>query len=317
MGSVKHLILPRALSRGATVGICSPSGPVCRDKLEAAAPALEKRGHSVVLSPTVFDRIGYLAGNDEDRLAALYDMFERRNVDAVFASRGGYGASRILARVDCSRIAASRKPFVGFSDLTALQWLLFARDKFVTFSGPLAVEWAGGVAQESLEFLLRLLSGDISGNLLHGFPTDGLKVLRSGRCEGTLLPGNLTLIASLSGTPFLPALEGSILVLEEVGEPRYRLDRLLFHLRNAGVFERISGLLIGDMTHGAPNEEEVPSLEEIVLDATAGFDFPILFGIPYGHGAVRVTLPVGVRVRLDAEKGELSLLEPVVEEKSA
>ncbi|MFH1011560.1 MAG: LD-carboxypeptidase, partial [bacterium] len=111
--------------------------------------------------------------------------------------------------------------------------------------------------------------------------------------------------------------EGVILALEEVGEPRYRLDRLLFHLRNAGIFERIGGLVIGDMTHGAPVEEGVPSLEQIVLDAAAGFDFPILSGFPYGHGPLRATLPVGVHVRLNADRGELILLEPVVEEKSS
>lgn len=313
---MKRPTLPRALAPGATIGICSVSGPILSGKLDAAARAIEERGYKVILSPAACQRRGYLAGDDETRLSELHRMFQRPDVDAVFASRGGYGTSRILERVHCEVLAASRKPFVAFSDLTALQWLLFARTKLVTFSGPLAVEWAGGVVEAGLSGTLRLLSGTAQQDLLAGFTKDGFRVLRSGRCEGVLLPGNLTLMCSLLGTPFLPDLSGAILALEEVGEPRYRLDRLLFHLRNAGVFAVIGGLIVGNLTHGAPVEEGMPQVEEIVRDATAGLSFPILFGIPYGHGRERATLPVGARVRLDTERGDLLLLDPVVEEKS-
>ncbi len=306
--------LPRPLAARATIGICSPSGPVAEGKLKAAVRAIERRGYKVVLSPSVFQRRGYLAGDDDTRVSELHAMFQRDDVDAVFVSRGGYGASRILRRIRLERIAGSRKPFVAFSDATALQWVLFARAGFVTFSGPLAVEWAGGVAEAGLAGTLDLLSGKVRGDVLAGYAKDGFKALRGGQCEGVLLPGNLTLICSLLGTPFLPDLSGAILVLEEVGEARYRVDRLLFHLRNAGVFARIGGLVIGDLTHGAPVEEGMPAVEEIVRDATASYGFPILFGVPYGHGSERATLPVGPRVRLDAERGELHLLDPVVEE---
>jgi len=312
---MKRAALPWALAPGATIGICSPAGPVQPNKLESAVRAMEEKGYRVFLSPSVFEQTGYLAGRDEVRLSSLYDMFERPDVDAVFASRGGYGTSRILARVDCERIAVSRKPFVAFSDVTALQWFLFARTGFVSFSGPLAVEWAGGVSDEALAAEMRLLSGNTQGDLLAGFSKDDFEVLHGGQCEGVLLPGNLTLLASLLGTPFLPDLTDTILVLEEVGEARYRLDRLLFHLRNAGVFERIGGLVIGDMTHGAPIEEGMPSVEQLVREATEGYAFPILYGVPYGHGPQRATLPVGADVRLDTGQGELLLLDSVVAER--
>jgi muramoyltetrapeptide carboxypeptidase len=312
---MKRAALPWALASGATIGICSPAGSVRPDKLEAAAKAIEKRGYRVVLSSSVFEQTGYLAGRDETRLSSLYDMFERKDVDAVFTSRGGYGTSRILAQIRCERIAASRKPFIAFSDITALQWFLFGQAGFVTFSGPLAVEWAGGVSDEALTATMRLLSGNAQGDLLAGFPKDDFKVLRAGRCDGVLLPGNLTLVTTLLGTPFLPALTGTILVLEEVGEARYRLDRLLFHLRNAGVFARISGLVIGDMTHGVPIEEGVPAIEQLIREATEGYAFPILYGVSYGHGPQRATLPVGAQVRLDTGQGELLLLAPVVAER--
>jgi muramoyltetrapeptide carboxypeptidase len=311
---VKQTQLPRPLAAGATIGICSPSGPVVEDKLKAAVRAIERKGFKVVLSPSVLERRGYLAGDDDTRVSELHAMFQRDDVDAVFVSRGGYGASRILRRIRLERIAGSRKPFVAFSDATALQWLLYSRTGFVTFSGPLAVEWAGGVAEAGLTGTLDLLSGKMRGDLLAGYTKDGFKVLRGGQCEGVLLPGNLTLICTFLGTPFLPDLSGAILVLEEVGEARYRVDRLLFHLRNAGVFGRIGGLVIGDLTHGAPVEEGIPAVEETVRDATASYAFPILFGVPYGHSSERATLPVGPRVRLDAERGELTLLDPVVEE---
>jgi muramoyltetrapeptide carboxypeptidase len=313
---MKSALLPHALAPGATIGICSPAGPVQPDKLKAAAKAIIERGYQVVLSPSVFERNAYLAGSDDIRLSSLYDMFERPDVEAVFASRGGYGVSRILARVQCERIASARKPFVGFSDITAFQWFLFWQTGLISFSGPLGVEWAGGVSEETLAATLRLLSGNAQGNLLAGLPKNDLRILRGGRCDGILWPGNLTLIASLLGTPFLPDLSGAILILEEVGEARYRLDRLLFHLRNAGIFSRINGLVIGDMTHGAPVEEDVPAVEQLVCEATAGYDFPIVCGIPYGHGSQRATLPVGAQVRLDSESGELNLLTPVVSEKA-
>ncbi len=313
MVAVKDLILPRALLPDATIGICSPSGPVSREKLEAAVRAIEARGYRVKLSENVFARRGFLAGDDDTRLAELQEMFQLPDVDAVFASRGGYGMGRILPRLFCERISASRKCFVGFSDLTTFSWLLFGCDGFVTFSGPLAVEWSGGVAEEELDKTLRLLSGEGSLNLLEGVPRENLKVLKDGTCEGVLLPGNLTMVASLLGTPFLPDLSGAILVLEEVGEARYRLDRLLFHLRNAGVFRRIGALIIGDMLHGAPDENDMPSVEEMVLDATKTYNFPILSGIPYGHGTQRITLPVGAPVKLNTNACELRLLGPVVE----
>jgi muramoyltetrapeptide carboxypeptidase len=129
---MKRAALPWALASGATIGICSPAGSVRPDKLEAAAKAIEKRGYRVVLSSSVFEQTGYLAGRDETRLSSLYDMFERKDVDAVFTSRGGYGTSRILAQIRCERIAASRKPFIAFSDITALQWFLFGQAGFVT-----------------------------------------------------------------------------------------------------------------------------------------------------------------------------------------
>lgn len=309
---MKSSILPKALKPGATIGICSPSGPVQPKKLEAGVKALEARGYRVVLSEAVLERRTYLAGDDDTRLFELHKMFDRSDVDAVFVSRGGYGIGRILSRIHCERIAASRKCFVSFSDLTSLSWLLFARAGLVTFSGPLAVEWGGGVCEEGLEGTLRLLSDTGQRDLFAGFPKDNFRVLRGGACEGVLLPGNLTIITTLLGTPFLPDFSGAILVLEEVVEARYRLDRFLFHLRNAGVFSRIGGLITGDMVYGAPDEKDVPKIEEILLDATAGFDFPILCGVPYGHGTQRATLPVGVHARLDGDS--LSLLEPVVEE---
>ncbi len=312
---MKRAALPWALASGATVGVFSPAGPVRPDKLESAVRAIEQKGYRVVVSPSVFERTAYLAGRDETRLLSLHEMFQRPDVDAVFASRGGYGTSRILAHIDCERIAVSRKPFVAFSDVTALQWFLFARTRFVSFSGPLAVEWAGGVSDETLAAGMRLLSGSTGGDLLAGFSKEDFKVLHGGRCEGVLLPGNLTLISSLLGTPFLPDLTGAILVLEEVGEARYRLDRLLFHLRNAGVFERIGGLVIGDLTHGAPIEEGMPAVEQLVREATEGFTFPIVCGIPYGHGPLRATLPVGANVRLDSEQREIFLLDSVVAER--
>jgi muramoyltetrapeptide carboxypeptidase len=218
------------------------------------------------------------------------------------------GSSRLLETINTRRIAQSGKPLLGFSDVTVLQWLLWERERLVTFTGPLAVEWDGDLSERTRRQAFRILGGTADPDLLADWPHDSVRVLRDGRkAVGRLLPGNLTMIATLLGTPYCPDLRGAILLVEDVNEPAHRVDRLLFHLRNAGVLGQIEALLVGDLSGEGNGESAVHSL----LDATRGETYPMAMNLPYSHGPERMTLPVGGLVEFCSDSMSLSLLESV------
>ncbi|MCB9366097.1 MAG: LD-carboxypeptidase [Calditrichaeota bacterium] len=302
-------MLKRPLLPGGTIGICAPAGPVKREKLEAAILRIEQRGYRVVLSPSVFSRLEFLSANDVTRLRELEEMFQHDKCDAVFAARGGVGTSRLLARSDFSAIATSATPFLGFSDTTALQFALWKQHKCVTFSGPLAVEFDGTLTEATESFCFECLAGKLPENWLLDFSSANWEVIRSGAREivAPLLPGNLTMITTLLGTPFLPDLRGCILAIEDIAEPPYRVDRLLFHLKNAGAFEHLAALLIGDFGWPPEDIESRELLLESVRAVTENTTYPVLAGLPYGHGPERLTLPVGAPVRLSILESSVRL----------
>jgi muramoyltetrapeptide carboxypeptidase len=304
------VIVPRALPRGGTIGICAPAGPVKPERMSAAVAALEGEGFRVVLSPSALSQAGLFSASDDIRRRELEELFVRDDIDAVFCARGGVGSSRLIEKINSDLIIRADKPFLGFSDLTALQWW-FSRNGLISFQGPLAVEWEGTVDEKSRRNSLNILSGESAPDLLQGFSTNDIDIIRSGKVSGKLMPGNLTMIATLLGTPFVPDLKNNIMCIEDVAEPAYRIDRLLFHLRNAGVFNQIGALLCGDLScdHSA---EESDNLRRAVTDATLGFDFPVIMNLPFGHGAERLTLPIGAEVEFDSQTITLRPLQPLV-----
>ncbi len=311
------MILPRPLRPGGKIGICTTSSPVKPERLTAAVEALQALGFEVETAPSAYGHCGFLAAPDDVRRRELEEMFAREDIDAVFCARGGVGASRLLATLDTALIARGRKPFLGFSDITALHWLLYARQEFISYSGPVAVEWDGSSSERSLRNALRIVMGDAPDDLLADFPRDNIRVLRGqGKLTGRLLPGNLTMITTLLGTPFLPPLAGALLLIEDINEPPYRIDRMLFHLRNAGVLHQLVGLLCGDLggEAGEPASEEV---QQSLLDATRGLDYPLVINLPHGHGPERVTLPVGAPVEFDLDRITMGLRLPAFEEAAA
>jgi muramoyltetrapeptide carboxypeptidase len=305
------VIVPRALPRGGRIGICAPAGPVNPPRLHAAMDALRAAGYTVEASPSAFASHGLFSAPDEVRLCELENFFSRGDIDAVFCARGGVGSSRLLASLNARAVARSAKPFLGFSDITVLQWRLF-QEGLITFSGPLAVEWDGSVNVRSQRRALDLLNGNANLDLCANVSRETWRVLQGrGKVVGRLLAGNLTMIATLLGTPFLPDMSGVLLAIEDVNEPAYRVDRLLFHLRNAGLLARIGGLLVGDLC-GPGEEENDADVMQSLLDATRDYSYPVITGLPFSHGAERITLPIGARVELDADNAALTLLEAVV-----
>jgi len=308
--------LPRPLTPTSRVGVVAPASAARAQKdAEAGLAALRARGLRVELHrPMSPEPVGYLAGDDDARAAELNAFLRRDDLDALFCLRGGYGVLRLLDRIDYDAAASHPKLLVGYSDVTALHLALWTNAGVPGLSGPMvAPDWPTLDAESEAQFWR--LAGGAAPVEIAGPGGEALAGVQDGRTEGVLLGGNLTMVAALLGTPYLPDLHGAILFLEEVGEQPYQVDRMLARLRLAGVLGRLGGLVFGAFTDCEPRSDR-PSLPlDAVLDHYARcVPGPVAKGLVYGHFPRKSTLPVGVRARLDvrAEAGALTVLEPVV-----
>lgn len=308
-------IRPPRLRPGDTIGIVTPASPMIPERLVKGIAYLQERGFKVIQGEHVYAQRGYLAGTDQERAADLNRMFADPEVKAVFCSRGGYGVSRLLERIDYQALRANPKIVVGYSDLTALELAIWQEVGLVTFSGPMvAVEMGKGIHPFTEEHFWRMLTAAGANGPLPHPEGQTLTCLRPGRARGRLLGGCLSLIAPLMGTPFMPDLEGAILVLEDIDEEVYRIDRYFAQFRSAGILDRIAGLVFGTFINWEPSETDKPflTLEQVIDDYVSDLPIPVAAGLAYGHGEAKVTLPIGVQAELDADQGTLSIVEPAV-----
>lgn len=262
--------------------------------------------------PDIFRRHRYLAGDDERRFSELTRALSDPSTRAVFCARGGYGTMRLLEKLggDATGQVPSHsdvcKPIIGFSDITALhQWR--QRSGLVSVHGPVLTQ-LGRLGHATRERLFSLLESDSPAVPLHGTVT-----FVEGTAEGPLLGGNLSVFTRLLGTPFMPDLDGAILLLEDVGERPYRLDRMWTHLQLAGVFRRIRGIVLGSFTSCEERDEAYTS-QDVLRELAVATGLPCAAGFPIGHGDCNEPVPLGVRVRLDATGGRLTFLESAVSE---
>jgi muramoyltetrapeptide carboxypeptidase len=311
-----NILKPPRLRRGDVIGLIAPaSPPMPADRIEAGVRYLERLGYRVKLGRHVRAVHGYLAGTDAQRAEDLNAMLSDPQVHAVFALRGGYGTPRLLPLVDYGTVRRRPKIVAGSSDLTALQLALFRRAGLVTFSGPMVTtDFARDPDPFTEEQFWRMLtSARIAGRLPQ--PPDSLTAPRHpGSAEGRLLGGNLSLLVSGLGTAFSPSFRQAVLVLEDVGEPPYRLDRMFTQLRNAGILARLAGLVLGQFPRCTPQDRRQPhlTLRQILGQVACWADVPAVAGLAYGHVRRKLTLPLGVRVRLGADRGQLEVLESAV-----
>lgn len=252
---------------------------------------------------------GYLAGSDLLRVQDIHDMFTDARVGAVLCTRGGYGAGRLLDRIDYDLIRAHPKILVGFSDVTALSMAMLTRSGLLTFHGPMVAAEFGDSPTELAEYAFwNTLTQGVSQRVL-SLGDEGS--LRDGVAEGTLIGGNLAVFASLVGTPYLPDPSGCILFLEDVGENTYRLDRMLLQLKHAGILRAVAGVVLGSFS-AIPEDTPDRELETVLREYLSPLDVPVMTGFPFGHIPDKVTLPLGARVRLDTKKRQLTVLQAVV-----
>jgi muramoyltetrapeptide carboxypeptidase len=307
---------PPRLRKGDVIGIVSPaSTPSAQEKVDKGVRYLEGLGYRVKIGRHVMAQYGYLAGTDKERATDLNDMLRDPAVRAVFALRGGYGTPRILDLVDYRAARRDPKILVGYSDITGLQLALLRKAGLVTFSGPMvAVEMWDNIDPFTEENFWRVITSASRVGGLQNPDDEPLRAHNKGRASGILVGGNFSLLASLMGTPYLPNLRKTILVLEDVDEAPHRIDRMFAQLRHAGVLKNIAGLVLGKFTDCVPGDPSKPHLtiEQVLQEAVAAVGCPVLTNLQYGHIAKKLTIPFGVRATLDTRTGSLNVSEGAV-----
>lgn len=307
----------KKLQTGDTIGLIGPSGAVRTEgAVERAIEYAQGLGFQVKLGESAHARYGYLSGTDEVRARDINAMFADPQVDAIVCTRGGYGTMRILDMLDYDVIRANPKIFVGFSDITALHIAFLEKAELATFHGPMATSWndefPDGFTQKA--FYDAVMKAEPLGALKNAQGYHERRTVNAGSAEGLLVGGNLSLIAGTIGTPYELDTRGRILFIEEIGERTYCVDRMLTQLRLAGKFRDCAGIVFGDFNDCPVEYPEFGlTLEEVIRDIAAPCAKPIFTGLQAGHVSPKLTLPFGVRCRMDADTCTLTMLEAAVE----
>ena len=306
------MLLPRALRSGDLIGIAAPASPPDTEAVQQGVALLEARGYRVRLGRHLFntaEHCGYLAGRDQDRAADLNALFADREIAAIFCARGGYGSMRLLHHLDWNVLGANPKIFVGYSDITSLHLAIHRRLSLVTFHGPM-LSALPRCSDTALAVFWNLLERPEPFGMLPADPAL-LQTVVSGSVTGALTGGCLSLLAAACGTHDAPDFCGKIVVIEDVGEAVYRADRSLMQLANAGYLAQAAGFVLGNIT-GWREQEPFPDRNTpaaLWQDTCGLLQSPALSGFPFGHEPDPLTLPLGVRARLDADARTLTLLE--------
>lgn len=311
------IIKPKKLKKGDLIGIISPASPPDDPtRIDKGVKYLESLGYQVELGKNVQKSIGYLAGSDKERLQDLHDMFSNKAIKAIICTRGGYGTPRLLNKIDYDLIAKNPKIFVGYSDITSLQMAILAKTKLVTFAGPmLAVDFWNEVNKYAEENFWKILSSTNNDDKINMPPNYQLKIEWQGKSEGELIGGNLAHLVSSFGTKFIPKFKNKILLIEDITEAPYRVDRMLCQLKNGKVFEKISGLILGQFTDCEEKDasKKTFTLNQVFDDFIKDLSIPVISNFPHGHIKENLTIPFGVNVKLNAIKGFVEFTESAVE----
>lgn len=311
---------PAALKPGDTIMFVAPAGELVPRRMQLAAKRLEEQGFKVIVPDDLYRVRGYLAGPDERRAEELMQAFTDPEVDAVFPGTGGYGTMRMMDLLDYEAIKANPKVLIGFSDITGLHCALAAKCNLVTFHSP-NPQWGLGSDSNLPEFSAKyfwraLLADKNRGEQGWSYEPpmwSPLGRFSTGVAEGPLCGGNLSLIASLTGTEYQLDTEGRVLFLEDVNEAPYRVDRMLRQMRLTGQLDKPKAVILGQFRDcEADSGESSLSLVEVFLDYFADAPYPVVCNFPAGHVTRNATLPFGVPVRVDADKGVVQVLENAV-----
>ena len=300
LSTLPAMRLPPPLSSGACVALVAPSGPLrSRDELNVAVAQAHAFGWEARVGEHALATNGYLAGSDAQRLHDLNTALADTDVDAIWCLRGGYGAMRLLDGLDVDAMRRRPRALIGYSDITALHAAFSGAADVITYHGPTARSPLTEFSRASLERAV-VTQRDPCGVM------PGATVVRPGRAEGRIVGGNLALLAALCGTRFAPDYTDAILILEDIGEPTYRIDRMLCQLALSGAFKRLAGIVYGRFTDGTdPADESSCGLGDVMREVAERAQVPAISGAPIGHIDDQWTVPIGAMAELDADKGTL------------
>ena len=287
------------LAPGSSIALVAPASPFEADRYEKGVQILRSAGYEVVPGKNIFKKNGYLAGTDVERLQDLTEAVLDPKIEAIMCIRGGYGSGRLLPRIPFSVFRRNPKLFIGHSDITFLHLGLMSRAGWTTFHGPNLIGMS-----EAPDSVLEALSGKAS----YQWALEPEQVLRPGAAEGRVLGGNLSCLAHLVGTPYMPDMTGALLLIEDCGEALYRLDRIMNHLKLAGILPSIGAILLGEFTKCAENND----ICRMVMDHVSEYAFPVVQGLPFGHGTRNEVIPFGALFVLDTNEGLLGILKTPV-----
>ena len=304
-------ILPKRLQPGMTLAFTAPASAT-EENLDALKALVEARGYKAVFGASCY-RHGLYGGTPEEQAAEFNTFMTDSDCDAVIALRGGYGTVRYLDLLDYEGIRKGQKPFVGYSDCTALHTAIGRYSRLVTYHGPMGVDWLKPGRENDVAHLFDLLEGKTS--VIEPLLAPPRGFIGANMEEGRLMGGNLAILCSLGGTPYAPALEDwddAILLLEDIGEPPYKIDRMLQQLRRQGVLSRVKGVALGTFTNCEDEDEPDYEIGAHVLDymmAERSQDAPEPFVcyVPTGHGTPHQALPLGSYVSFRAISNTLVL----------
>jgi muramoyltetrapeptide carboxypeptidase len=312
-----ELTKPAHLRPGSTIAIIAPAGTPRPEKLRRGLSLLKRHGYNLKIYPQVKRKLGYLAGNDRTRAQALTDAFVDDEVDGIFAARGGYGCLRLLPLIDFDIIRRYPKVFAGYSDLTALLLSIYKQCGFVTFHGPMAsIEFGRRPRVYSAAYFFKAVEEKDPLGIIKVPSGYKLTTIKGGLADGLVVGGNLSMLARMTGTGFLPSFENKIVFFEDTDEEPYRLDAYLAQLFMATDISRASGFIIGEMTRFEPRyggHMKGWSVIQVMRDYFSTLNKPAIFGFPCGHGKEKITIPIGVRLFLDADRKKVEFLESGVQ----
>jgi len=292
-------ILSARLSPKDNIGIIAPASPFDKKKFFKGIAVLEQLGFKAVFSKKIFGAHEFFAGSDHQRAHLLNSMFADSSIKAIWCARGGYGSLRILPLIDYNIVRSNPKVFIGCSDISAILNTIFSKCGLVTFHGPM-IESLGHANQETIKALNNVFLTDQPLTL----KAENKLIISSGTASGIVAGGNLTTLCHLTGTPFTPNFRKNILLIEDVGEAPYRIDRMFTQMKLAGNFKQIAGIILGLFKNCGESDQ----IYRIVDDIFSDFHIPILAGFNIGHGEPNLTVPIGIKARLDTDEGSLAYL---------
>ncbi len=311
------MIKPKKLELGNTIGVISPASPSeKKSEILRSVECMQEWGYKVVVGKNVNKTKGFFAASEKERAADFNEMFNRDDIDAVFVTQGGYGSAQIIHLLDFEAVASHPKILTGFSDITTLHLAIQKFSNLVTFHGP-------GMARFNTrdltdytkkQFFKAVSSVEPLGDIPVPDDKTWLNAIRPGVAEGELIGGNLTLICSSLGTPYQIDTRDKILLIEDAETEPWIFDHMLSHLRNAGVLKEAKGVMVSECFNCVPAKHNPGyysdrNLEEILEYYLKPYKIPVLYGLPLGHTKDMATLPLGVKVRLDADNKRFTVLE--------